>query len=65
MNFFSKAMRFTGEVKSEGKRVTWPTKRETIMTAVSVFVLAMIAALFFVVVDSSIHTILKYFHVVG
>ena len=58
-------MRFSGEVKAEGKRVTWPTRRETMMTALSVFVLAAIAAVFFVIVDSSIHTILKYFRVVG
>ena len=64
-NIFSKAFRFVDEVKAEGKRVTWPTRRETLMTALSVFVLAMIAAIFFVMVDSVIHSVLKYFHVVG
>jgi preprotein translocase subunit SecE len=65
LNFFTKAIRFVGEIKAEGKRVTWPTRRETVMTAISVFVLAAIAAIFFVIVDSIIHSILKYFHVVG
>ena len=64
-DFLTKAVRFVGEVKTEGKRVTWPTRKETVMTAVAVFILAAIAAVFFVIVDSSIHTILKYFHVVG
>ena len=65
LNIFSKIFRFTSEVKAEGKRVTWPTRRETMMTALSVFILAAVAAVFFVIVDSVIHTVLKYFHVVG
>ncbi|MBP9752731.1 MAG: preprotein translocase subunit SecE [Proteobacteria bacterium] len=64
-DFITKAVRFVGEVKSEGKRVTWPSRKETVMTAVAVFVLAAIAAVFFVLVDSAIHTVLKYFHVVS
>ncbi|CAO4842383.1 MAG: Protein translocase subunit SecE [Holosporales bacterium] len=65
LNFITDAFRFFNEVKTEGKKVAWPTRRETIMTAISVFVLAMVAALFFVCVDYVIHAILKYFHVVG
>lgn len=65
LNFITDAFRFFNEVKAEGKRVTWPTRRETIMTAISVFVLAMIAALFFVCVDFVIHFVLQKLNVVG
>ncbi len=59
-NIFTRALQFYGDVKQEGRKVTWPTRRETIMTAAMVFVLAIIAAIFFAVVDQSIYRILKY-----
>ncbi|CAO5676774.1 MAG: Protein translocase subunit SecE [Holosporales bacterium] len=64
-DFITKAVRFISEVKSEGKRVTWPSRKETVMTAIAVFVLAAIAAVFFVLVDSSIHYVLKLLRVVS
>ena len=35
------------EVKQETFRITWPTKKETMMGAIMVFALASIAAIFF------------------
>ena len=40
-------LRFVQEVKQELFRVTWPTKRDTLMGALMVFGLASIAAIFF------------------
>ena len=46
-----KAVEFFGEVKREMAKVTWPTKNETVKATIMVLVMAVIAALFFFVVD--------------
>lgn len=43
--------KFIREVRTEVGKVTWPTRRETIVSTVMVLVLALIAALFFLAVD--------------
>ena len=40
-------LKFIQEVKQETFRITWPTKKDTMMGAVMVFALASIAAIFF------------------
>jgi preprotein translocase subunit SecE len=42
---------FLQQVRAEGSKVTWPTRKETIITTAMVFVMAVLAALFFLVVD--------------
>ena len=41
--------KFFQEVKQETFRITWPTKKETMMGAIMVFALASIAAIFFLI----------------
>ncbi|MDR0552713.1 MAG: preprotein translocase subunit SecE [Holosporales bacterium] len=43
---------FLGEVRAERRKITWPKKQEVIGMTVVVFVLAIVAALFFSVVDT-------------
>jgi preprotein translocase subunit SecE len=43
---------FIGEVKAERQKISWPGKQEIIGMTVVVFVLAIVAALFFSVVDT-------------
>jgi len=50
-------LRFLQEVKQEAFRVTWPTKRDTLTGSLMVFVLASLAAVFFLLLDQ----ILKFF----
>ncbi|MDP2194204.1 MAG: preprotein translocase subunit SecE, partial [Alphaproteobacteria bacterium] len=64
-NIFSKALRFYHEVKAEGKKVTWATRKDVTMTSLFVFVLALIAAIFFIIVDTGVHRALKLLNVVG
>ncbi len=45
------AFGFIGESVAEAKRVVWPTRKETIQTALAVFVLVLIVAAFLAVVD--------------
>ncbi len=51
---------FIQEVKQETKKVTWPSRREATLTTVVVFIFAMLAAIYFVIVDKIIITLLKF-----
>ena len=42
---------FVREVRQELAKVTWPSRKETTVTTISVFVMACLAALFFFLVD--------------
>ena len=44
-------VKFIEEVRQEVARVTWPTRKETVVTTAMVFVMVFIAAGFFFVVD--------------
>jgi preprotein translocase subunit SecE len=46
--------KFVREVRTEIARVTWPTRKETMVTTGLVFAMAAIAAIFFFVVDQVI-----------
>ena len=50
-------LRFLQEVKQEAFKVTWPTKKDTMTGSLMVFVLASLAAVFFLLLDQ----ILKFF----
>ena len=50
-------LKFIQEVKQETFRITWPTKKDTMMGAVMVFALASVAAIFFLILDQ----ILRFF----
>ena len=50
-------LKFIQEVKQETFRISWPSKKETMMGAVMVFALAPIAAIFFLILDQ----ILRFF----
>lgn len=43
---------FFQEVKSELAKVTWPTRNETLVTTIMVFIMVFLAAVFFLVADS-------------
>jgi preprotein translocase subunit SecE len=42
---------FVQEVRAEGAKVTWPTRRETMITSAMVLVMIALASVFFLVVD--------------
>ena len=46
--------KFVREVRAEVARVTWPSRKETLVTTGLVFAMAAIAAIFFFVVDQVI-----------
>lgn len=42
---------FIKQVRQETKKVTWPTKNETMITTIMVFVMVVVAAIFFLCAD--------------
>jgi preprotein translocase subunit SecE len=47
-------LQFIQQVRGEVSKVVWPTRRETTVTTIMVFVMATVAALFFFMVDQLI-----------
>ncbi len=45
---------FVREVRAEISKVTWPTRKETLVTTALVFAMAALAAAFFFVIDQVI-----------
>ena len=45
---------FVREVRAEVAKVTWPTRRETMITTSMVFIFVVIAAVFFLLADKII-----------
>ncbi|MBC7769461.1 MAG: preprotein translocase subunit SecE [Phycisphaerales bacterium] len=44
--------RFFGEVRAEGRKVTWATRQEVTVSTIMVLIFAVMAAIFFFLVDS-------------
>ncbi len=42
---------FIREVRQEVAEVTWPTRKETMITTAMVFIMVFLAALFFLIID--------------
>ena len=51
---------FVRQVRQEINRITWATKRETIYASISVLVMAIIASLFFLLVDLLLSSIVEF-----
>jgi len=58
-------VQFIQQVRSEVSKITWPTRREVLLTTIMVFVMSAIAALIFALVDllirSGIQSVLNIF----
>ena len=52
-------LEFVREVRSEVARVTWPTRRETMITTSMVFIFVVIAAIFFLAADKIIGFVVR------
>ena len=44
-------LQFIQQVRTEVGRVTWPTRREVVLTTIMVFMMAVLTAIFFFFVD--------------
>lgn len=59
-NVFSQMMEFIPQVRQEIKKVTWPSRRETTLTTSFVLVFAVIAAIYFALVDQVAYKVVEF-----
>jgi preprotein translocase SecE subunit len=52
--------KFLQEVRSETNKVTWPTRRETTITTIMVFVMVALASVFFFAADQVIRYLVTF-----
>jgi preprotein translocase subunit SecE len=52
--------KFMQEVRSEAEKVTWPTRRETLITTGMVFVMVAISSIFFLLADQVIRLLVTF-----
>ncbi|HLH11093.1 MAG TPA: preprotein translocase subunit SecE [Methylovirgula sp.] len=52
-------LQFIQEVRQEASKVTWPTRRETLITTGLVILLVIFASLFFLAVDEILHLLVQ------
>lgn len=53
-------LEFMRQVRAETAKVVWPTRKETIMTAVMVLIMATLLGLFFLGVDSMFDALVRF-----
>ena len=56
---------FVRQVRQEINRITWATKRETLYASLSVLVMALIASLFFLLVDLLLSSVVEFLLDIG
>jgi preprotein translocase subunit SecE len=52
--------KFLQEVRSETEKVTWPTRRETLITTIMVFIMVAVASVFFFLADQVIRIFITF-----
>jgi preprotein translocase subunit SecE len=50
---------FIREVRAEARKITWPSRRETWITSVFVFIMVVVAAAFFALADGALAFLLQ------
>jgi preprotein translocase subunit SecE len=53
-------LKFFQEVRVENDKVTWPTRRETLITTIMVFVMVAVTSIFFTVADQLIRIVITF-----
>ena len=53
-------LKFLQEVRSEVDKVTWPTRRETLITTIMVFVMVAVASVLFLLADQVIRVLITF-----
>ena len=52
--------KFLQEVRAEAQKVTWPTRKETTVTTIMVFVMVAVASVFFLLADQVMRIAVSY-----
>ncbi|HEY0102615.1 MAG TPA: preprotein translocase subunit SecE [Brevundimonas sp.] len=56
---------FASQVRAEGRKIVWPSRKETWITSVMVFIMVLIAAVFFFVVDTGLAFLSRFILAIG
>ena len=59
------ATEFVQQVRQELTRITWPTRKETLVTTAMVFVMVFVAAIFFFVVVQALSYAVRFLFGLG
>ena len=51
---------FFRQVRNEAGKVVWPTRKETITTAIMVLIMTLLLAIFFLAVDGALAAIVRF-----
>lgn len=51
---------FVGQVRTETSKVVWPTREETVRTAIFVFIMTLLLSLFFLGIDSAFNAVVNF-----
>src|SRR3954469_8635416 len=51
---------FIQQVRNEGAKVTWPSRKEAMVTTAMVFVMVVLASVFFLVVDQILRFVVRF-----
>ena len=52
--------KFLQEVRAEASKVTWPSRRETTITTVMVFIMVAVSSIFFLAADQIIRLVVTF-----
>lgn len=53
-------IKYVGQVRQEGRKVVWPTWRETMTTTILVMIMVILMGAFFFVVDAIVAQIIQF-----
>jgi len=56
---------FASQVRAEGRKIVWPSRKETWITSVMVLIMVVIAAIFFWVVDAGLAVASRFILAIG
>ncbi|MDQ1153937.1 preprotein translocase subunit SecE [Brevundimonas sp. SORGH_AS_0993] len=51
---------FFSQVRAEGRKIVWPSRKETWITSVMVFIMVVIASIFFWIVDTGLGFLFRW-----
>lgn len=52
--------KFVREVRQETRKVTWPTRREVVISTITIVIMVILASIFFMLVDGVISTLVEW-----
>ena len=56
---------FASQVRAEARKIVWPSRKETWITSVMVFIMVIIASIFFWIVDTGLGYAFRYIIALG